>query len=143
PSEGLNSYTVRTPVFRYDRLTEYIIKITSPGGCQIADTLLVKVESGGSSGCNPGVFIPKAWSPNGDGHNDKLFPLTECIKELRYFRVFNRWGKLMFETKVIGEGWNGIFSGQPQIMDVYTWTVEAIGFDGRIVKRSGNSVLLR
>jgi gliding motility-associated-like protein len=89
------------------------------------------------------IFVPKAWSPNNDGHNDRLFPLTVNIKELKYFRIFNRWGELVFETSRIGEGWNGIYKGTPQISDVYTWTLEAVGEDGKYYKRAGNSVLLR
>ena len=57
--------------------------------------------------------------------------------------MFNRWGQLVFETNIIGHGWDGIFKGVQQVMDVYTWTVEAIGEDGRYIKRAGNSVLLR
>jgi len=49
----------------------------------------------------------------------------------------------MFETTELGKGWDGMFHGKPQVMDVYTWTVEALGEDGRHFKRSGNSVLLR
>jgi len=145
PSVGLNSNTVRTPVFKYDKETEYIIKITSGGGCQIVDTLLIKMRTSipVPAGCNSEVFVPKAWSPNKDGHNDKLFPLTLCVKELKYFRIFNRWGKMVFETNVIGNGWDGQFNGQPQVSDVYTWTVEVVGSDGKYVQRAGNSVLLR
>jgi hypothetical protein len=143
PGVGLNSYTIRTPIFKYDKETEYLIRITSGGGCQIIDTLLVKIQATGPTGCTSDIFVPKAWSPNGDGHNDKLFPLTVCVKELKYFRIFDRWGKLMFETNMLGDGWNGMYNGKPQIMDVYTWTVEAVGFDGRSFKRAGNSVLLR
>jgi hypothetical protein len=44
---------------------------------------------------------------------------------LKYFRVFNRWGQLVFETNIIGQGWDGVFNGKPQVMDVYTWTLEA------------------
>jgi hypothetical protein len=49
----------------------------------------------------------------------------------------------MFETTEIGKGWDGMFNGKPQVMDVYTWTVEALGEDGRHFKKAGNSVLLR
>ena len=49
----------------------------------------------------------------------------------------------MFETNVLGFGWDGLFHGQEQVSDVYTWTAEAVGVDGRFFKRSGNSVLLR
>jgi gliding motility-associated-like protein len=89
------------------------------------------------------IFVPKAWSPNRDRHNDKLFPLTVNIVELKYFRIFDRWGQLMFETNEIGSGWDGIFKNKPQVMDVYTWTLEAVGIDGVYYKRAGNSVLLR
>jgi gliding motility-associated-like protein len=87
--------------------------------------------------------VPKAWSPNRDGHNDKLYPLTINILELKYFRIYNRWGQLMFETNQLDHGWDGIYKGKEQVEDVYTWTVEAIGKDGRYYKQSGNSILLR
>ena len=142
PITGLNFANVINPIFQHDRPTEYLIHITSAAGCPTVDTVLVQIlpEEGL---IRSDLFVPKAWSPNGDGHNDKLYPLTVRIRELKYFRVFNRWGQLMFETKVIGQGWDGIFRGQPQVMDTYTWTVEAIGEDGKTYKRSGNSVLLR
>ena len=62
--------------------------------------------------------------------NDKLYPITYHIRQLKYFRVFDRWGQLMFETNILGNGWDGMYHGAPQVMDVYTWTVEAIGDDG-------------
>jgi gliding motility-associated-like protein len=126
PKIGLNDETKQQPIFNFNQQTEYTIVITSNSGCITIDTLL-----------------PKAWTPNGDGHNDKLYPLTVHIKQLFYFRIFDRWGQLMFETTEIGKGWDGMFNGKQQVMDVYTWTVEAIGEDGRHFKRAGNSVLLR
>jgi gliding motility-associated-like protein len=87
--------------------------------------------------------VPKAWSPNKDGHNDVLRPLCVNIKQLYYFRIFDRWGQLMFETNEIGKGWDGIYKGLPQVQDVYTWTVEALGEDGKHYKRAGNSILMR
>ena len=62
---------------------------------------------------------------------------------MKFFRVFNRWGQLVFETNVLGQGWNGIFNGKPQVIDTYTWTAEAIGVDGQLIKRTGKSVLIR
>jgi gliding motility-associated-like protein len=141
PAVGLNRNDVRDPVFNYTQDTEYLISITVEGSCPVMDTLLVRLEPTGV--IKSDIFVPKAWSPNNDGHNDRLYPLTVNIKELKYFRVFNRWGQLMFETKVIGQGWDGTFKSTPQVMDVYTWTLEAIGEDGTQFKRAGNSVLLR
>jgi hypothetical protein len=49
----------------------------------------------------------------------------------------------MFETTILANGWDGMYNGAKQVMDVYTWTVEAIGDDGSVIKKSGNSILLR
>jgi gliding motility-associated-like protein len=138
PPVGLSSYSVINPVFTYDKTTEYTIAITTANGCRVTDTLLVKVNP-----TKEDIFVPKGWSPNNDGHNDKLTPLTLNIKEIKYFRIFNRWGQLVFETNTMGVGWDGIFNGKPQVIDVYTWTAEAVGVSGRIIRRSGNSVLIR
>jgi len=141
PPDGLNFSSIKNPIYQHDKSTEYKITMTSEVGCITIDTLLVKIDP--VAGIRPDVLVPKAWSPNGDGHNDYLFPLIINIKELKYFRVFNRWGQLMFEAKGRLKGWNGIFNGKTQPMDVYSWDAEAIGVDGQIIKRSGNVVLLR
>jgi gliding motility-associated-like protein len=143
PPVGLGSAFIREPIFNYDRQTEYIINITRDNGCITVDTVLVKIIAAPGAIVRSDIFVPKAWTPNNDGHNDKLFPLTVNIRELKYFRIFNRWGQLVFETNVIGSGWNGIFQGKPGVMDVYTWTLEAIGVDGKHYKKAGNSVLIR
>jgi gliding motility-associated-like protein len=144
PNIGLDDNTKQQPTFNYNQQTEYTIAITSNSGCITIDTLLVKMaEEIPGAGIYSDLFVPKAWTPNGDGHNDKLYPLTVHIAKLYYFRIFDRWGQLMFETTEIGKGWDGMFNGKQQVMDVYTWTVEALGEDGRHFKRAGNSVLLR
>jgi gliding motility-associated-like protein len=142
PPVGLNAYNRKNPIFRYDKNTEYTIRIDYGNDCPVIDTLLVLLNQD-IPGCVSGIYVPKAWSPNNDGHNDKLYPIPVCIRELKYFRVFNRWGQLVFETNVLYHGWDGIFKGQPQVMDVYTWTLEATGEDGKFYKQEGNSVLLR
>ena len=86
---------------------KYTITVTNPAGCTVVDTLLVKMKTETNTVVDADLFVPKGWTPNGDGHNDKLSPLTLHIKELRYFRVFNRWGQLVFETNVLGFGWDG------------------------------------
>ena len=141
PPTGLNYTDVRTPIFKNDKTVEYLITISPTNGCRIVDTLKVEIVTGDR--IRSSLHVPNAWSPNNDGSNDKLFPLTINIKELYYFRVFNRWGQLMFETNKLGDGWDGIYNGKPQVQDVYTWTVEAIGLDGVYYKKSGNSILLR
>jgi gliding motility-associated-like protein len=143
PPVGLNAYDRKTPTFRHNSNVEYTITIDDGSQCPVVDTLLVMMRPINPGGCVSDIFVPKAWSPNNDGHNDKLFPIPVCIRELIYFRVFNRWGELVFETNILRHGWDGIYKGIPQVMDTYTWTLEAIGEDGKYYKRAGNSVLLR
>jgi gliding motility-associated-like protein len=146
PATGLNLTTVIDPVFQFDSPMEYTITISPSGNtnCPVIDTLFVDLIAGRPSPAQPSdIFVPNAWTPNGDGHNDLLRPICIRIQEIKFFRIFNRWGQLMFETKTITDGWNGIYKGRPQVMDVYTWTLEAIGMDGAYYRKSGNSVLLR
>ncbi|HVT84853.1 MAG TPA: T9SS type B sorting domain-containing protein, partial [Chitinophagaceae bacterium] len=143
PPVGLTAYNTINPVFNYDKPTEYKITITSEQGCSVTDTLLVKINPIDAPPVNEDILVPKAWTPNGDGQNDLLRPILINIRELKYFRIFNRWGELVYETNASGQGWNGIYKGKPQAMDTYTWTAEGIGVSGAVIKRTGNSVLLR
>jgi gliding motility-associated-like protein len=143
PPVGINFNDIQDPTFNYNRQTQYTITLTPPdGSCPTVDTLLVKIVQDGPE-LKSSLHVPNAWSPNGDGHNDRLYPLTINMKELKYFRVYDRWGQLMFQTSILGVGWDGTFNGQPQVMDVYTWTVEATGLDGVHYKLAGNSILMR
>jgi gliding motility-associated-like protein len=138
----LSAYNIQNPDFSYGKETAYLIAITTPAGCITVDSLLVKINRLTPSG-SIYVFVPNAWSPNSDGHNDYLYPLPANVIQIRYFRVFNRWGQLMFETNSLMQGWDGMYRGQPQPKDVYTWTVEAIMTDGKVRKQSGQAVLMR
>jgi gliding motility-associated-like protein len=144
PAIGLSKPDVMNPVFNYSQRMDYLIYITSDLGCIVIDTQAVKVIARTNVNEPPNLWVPTAWSPhNKDGHNDFLYPFHVNIVELRYFRVFNRWGELVFETKTLDHGWDGIYKGVPQVMDTYTWTVEAVGNDGTIFKKAGNAMLLR
>ncbi len=144
PFRGLSSASIYNPVFNYNRSTQYFININTGSGCVVTDTLLVNVLPAAAPSIQlSDVFIPDAFSPNGDGYNDKLIPLLFKIKDLKYFRVFNRWGQIVFETKTPNEGWDGVFKGSKQGPDVFTWTLEATGTDGRTHSKRGTTVLLR
>jgi len=142
PSTGLNINSVRTPAFNYNKDMEYTIKITGAGGCITVDTFGVIVQVVPNQ-LRSDIFVPKAWSPNGDGRNDKLIPIPVRIRQLTFFRIFNRWGQIVYETNEIGAGWDGIFNGKPQVTDTYTWMLEAVGQDDRHFKFTGNSILVR
>lgn len=141
PSTGLNFTNIQTPVFKYDKTTDYLVKITPSNGCTVVDSLLVFVGSP-APGSKSSLYIPTAWTPNGDGHNDKLVPLATNIRQI-HFKIFNRWGQLLFESARPGEGWDGAFKGRQQTAGVYVWFVEAEGWDGVLYKLKGTSVLIR
>jgi len=88
------------------------------------------------------VGVPNAFSPNGDGINDVVKVEGRGIVEL-VFRIYNRWGEKVFETHDKNIGWNGIYKGVLQEMEVYTYAVEAKLVDGKIVPLKGNITLLR
>lgn len=117
---------------------EYKILVTAPGGCITTDTLLVRVQAASA------IYVPNVFTPNGDGQNDLLLPTTVAtIKALRFFRVFNRWGKMLFETTQKDKGWDGRYNGQLQPLDTYTWVIEGVDENGTIIKKQGSVTLLR
>ena len=74
PPTGLNASDRKDPEFRYDQNMEYTIRIDYDNQCPVFDTVLVLMRQG-TTNCVSDIFVPKAWSPNKDGHNDKLFPI--------------------------------------------------------------------
>nr|WP_222840241.1 T9SS type B sorting domain-containing protein [Flavihumibacter stibioxidans] len=143
PPRGLSRYNIIDPVFNYDKRTEYKIEMRSEAGCVTVDTMRVEIINSTEPGARPTLHVPTVWTPNGDGRNDLLFPFTINVRELRHFRVFNRWGELVYETKTIGQGWNGYYKGAIQPIDTYTWTAEAVGINGEIFKVTGLVALMR
>ena len=85
----------------------------------------------------------RSFSPNGDGHNDVLDIFMIDIRVLKWFRVFNRWGQLLFETNDPRQRWDGSFKGVKQPADTYVWIAEAEGLNGEAILRRGQCVLLR
>nr|MDQ3101802.1 gliding motility-associated C-terminal domain-containing protein [Bacteroidota bacterium] len=68
------------------------------------------------------VFVPNSFTPDGDGLNDLFVPIFNVKGALDYeFLVFDRWGELIFESEVPGDGWNGTFSGELVETEVYVW----------------------
>ncbi len=137
PSSGLNNPSVRTPTFNYDREMDYQIRILTLEGCRVTDSLLVRIFP------ESGIFVATAFSPNNDGQNDKLYPRLVGITTLKIFRVYNRWGQLMFQTNIEGSGWDGKFKGVDQPMDTYAWVAEGLDNEGKLIRKTGVSSLLR
>ena len=130
--------TEMNPIHQYKRTGLYTVCLTafSPTGC--ADTFCRQVPAEVRVACD----VPNAFSPNGDGENDILFVRGGAITSLR-FRVFNRWGQLVFESTSLQNGWDGTFNGAPQEADAYAYMLSATFIDGNTFQKNGNVTLLR
>ena len=90
----------------------------------------------------PVVDVPSAFTPNGDGKNDKVFVRGFGIAQMN-FRIYNRLGQVVFESGSPSYGWDGKFKGALQPMDVYAYTLIVQFGDGTIVNKKGDITLIR
>ncbi len=141
PNLGLNSDIIQNPIATYGlsapNIINYNIDITDSIGCTVTDKQTVWLFAGSD------VYVPTAFSPNADGANDLFKPLYVNIYRLHYFRIFDRWGKLMFETSDMNKAWDGTFNGQPLPVDTYAWVILGNGENGKEVIRKGNVTIVR
>lgn len=137
PFTGLSNPSVQNPTTSLQADQVYTIRITNYAGCITQDTLLVRVFN------DYGVFVPSGFSPDGDGVNDKLTPILIGIREVKSFRIFNRWGQLVYQTSEKNEGWNGTFKGMEQLSETYAWVIEVINEEGETIQKTGKSTLIR
>ncbi|MFT4062821.1 MAG: gliding motility-associated C-terminal domain-containing protein [Edaphocola sp.] len=90
------------------------------------------------------LLIPSAFSPNGDGQNDVFKIATGLTTEkLIEFRVFNRWGTVLFRTTDAQAGWDGHFNGQQQPVGVYGYVIKIGYSDGYVETYKGTVTLVR
>lgn len=125
------------------KTTTYEVEVRNEGGCSATDKLTVNVLCDGSN-----LFIPNTFSPNNDGMNDVFYPRGTGLFSISKFRIFNRWGELIFEQKGIkandvSKGWNGTFKGKKLNPDVFIYTVEVLCENNTAMTFSGNIALIK
>jgi len=89
------------------------------------------------------VIFPTAFSPNNDGHNDVFKPALLGIVSVKDFIVYNRWGEKIFESNVMGIGWDGTFKAATQPVGAYVYYIEAVDVFGNTISRKGVVSLVR
>lgn len=137
PPVKLDNPRSYTPVFISDKEQTYFIQLKTKSGCITIDTQTVKLIK------NIRIYVPNSFTPNKDGRNDVLRPVMYGIKQLNYFRVYNRWGQLVFETHDALKGWDGYQRSTPAEMQTLVWMLEAIGADNNVYKAKGSTILIR
>ncbi|MFN4234602.1 MAG: gliding motility-associated C-terminal domain-containing protein [Bacteroidia bacterium] len=140
PASGLSNAASADPIATPNSTTEYIVSITDAQGCSRTDTLKITVIDFICE--EPYIYLPNAFTPNGDGQNDILYLRGNLIDEM-YLAIYNRWGELVFESTSPQVGWDGTYKGMncdPAVF-VYYFTVKCRG--GQEYFKKGNITLIR
>jgi len=119
------------------RTQQYIVTGSNGNRCFSSDTINVIVIND----CGD-MFVPNAFSPNGDGVNDELTVNGVCLETLT-FMIFNRWGEKVFETNDVKIGWDGTFHGEKVNTGVFFYRLEGKSYDGNGYSSKGNITLIR
>ncbi len=123
--------------------TEYILTLTSIDNCSTSDSIFVKVNK------RRDVYIPNAFSPNGDGINDYFsINANKSVSIIQTFRVYNRWGQVLYKAvdftpNQMSSGWDGYFKGEAMNIGVYIWMAEVEYLDGVVEVLSGNVTVVK
>jgi gliding motility-associated-like protein len=136
PPTGLSNPNIRNPVASPTVTTTYTVTFTNSFGCTDSDTVTVEVIEAYA------IYVPGAFSPNGDGNNDVLFVRGAGIKELT-FVVYDRFGEKVFESSNVNDGWDGTFRGKDMNTGIYVWYVNAVFFNATTQTLKGDISLVR
>jgi gliding motility-associated-like protein len=144
PSAYLSNPFIANPVADFsneghsaDTVT-YNVRVSTPEGCYAYDSIKIYIFD-----TKPDVFIPSAFTPNGDGLNDIFRPTVAGMKQFLYFRIYNRWGQLLFSTATPDKGWDGNYNGSKQASGTYVYVIEAIDYNNNAYSKKGTFVLIR
>lgn len=138
PNYNIDCQNCLSPRVHPETTTRYFLTYSDTLNCFINDSsVLVSVTNENK------ISIPNAFTPNRDGTNDLFKPIYFGVRELKHFRVFNRWGEMMFETSNMQEGWDGYFKGQiASHNDVFVYEVKVVLFGGEEKEFIGKVLLI-
>lgn len=117
---------------------EYTVKAARPDGCYGTGAIKVKVFR-----TNPDIFVPNVFSPNGDNRNEVIYPVCVGIARPDFFRVYNRWGQLLFNTNTIHKAGTAPSGGVRQSSGTFVYMVQGVDIAGRVISKRGTLELVR
>lgn len=143
PSENLSCDDCPDPTAGPKKTTIYLVKVYSEHNCVDSDKVTVKVLCDESQ-----IFLPNTFTPNGDGQNDVFYPRGVGLSTVKSFRIFNRWGEVVFEKQSIvlndeSSAWDGKFKGTVLPPDVYVYTLDAVCDEGETMTIKGDVTIVR
>ena len=119
-----------------DSTITYTLAYTSANNCTTNAQITINVLKGAL------IYMPNVFSPNNDGNNDILFPLGVGVKSIKW-KVFNRWGELVFTSEDINIGWDGRYIGALQPAGVYIYTMQATFLNKTARNYKGSFTMIR
>ncbi len=139
----LNCDNCTDPIATMQQTTQFNVTATNQYGCQDSAHVIIDVLCDKSQ-----VFIPNTFTPNGDGQNDVFYPRGIGIKVVKSFRIYNRWGQLVFERDDIQlndehSGWDGTFNGAKPVPDTYIYALDAVCDNGSLINWKGDITLIK
>lgn len=124
------------PSVRVDAPGQYWLQVTDSNGCVGRDSITVIPKP-----CNNSFYVPSAFSPNADGKNDKFNPVIFGNIINYRFTIYNRWGRVVFDSRITNKGWDGTFNGKAQEATVFIWNC-TYQLEGEEIKSARGSVVL-
>ncbi len=139
PMTYLSDALIPTPHFRSNKSIEYILNRIDPvTACKVEDIYKVEVSP------DVIVSIPKAFTPNGDNLNDLLkIEYGAGLKMFNGIKIFNRFGKIVYLSTNLSDGWDGKLNGIDQEMDAYTYLIDYITYKDEHITKTGSVILIR
>lgn len=137
PAFGLDDANKATPMVTVTGDITYTVVATTSAGCKGEASVTLRVFEG------PEIYVPTAFTPNGDGKNDVFKPFPVGIKNYTYFRIYNRWGQEIFASADFNRGWDGTINGKQQPTGTYVWIVEGITKDNKKIVKRGTIIVVR
>ncbi len=142
PATNLTDPDIAGPIAMLDGNPEYVtylVTVADQAGCNDTASITIRVYKTG-----PEIFMPTGFTPNGDGRNDVFRPIYVGMKSIDYFKVYNRWGALIYShNKNDGQGWDGTVKGLKQNTGTFVWMVRATDILGNVHFKKGTVALIR
>jgi gliding motility-associated-like protein len=143
PASFLHCANCPYPIATVRDETTYSIVVRDQYQCQSSDIRKVSLICN-----NESVFLPNTFTPNNDGVNDVFYPRGRGIRTVKFLRIYNRWGQLMFErlnfnTDDRSAGWNGTLNGKLLTADVYVYSLGMVCDSNQTIEVKGNIMLVR
>lgn len=141
PGEALSATDISNPIFNYHTPSDglrYKVLVYNEADCVDSAFLRLKVFK-----TRPSIFVPSAFSPNGDRNNDVFRFIAAGMQQVEFFNVYNRWGQLVYSTTSSVNGWDGTVGGKAQAAGIYVWMVKAVDYTGVPYTQRGTVTLVR